>query len=71
MDVTYRCVLEFKMPEERHNLTSAINGERYYHALIEMGELLREKMEESPGTDMLELWDDCRGIAHKAGVTLF
>lgn len=71
MDVTYRCVLEFKMPEERHNLTSAINGERYYGALIEIGEVLRYKIETSPRTDMLELWEDCREIAHKAGVTLF
>jgi hypothetical protein len=71
MDVTYKAVLEFEMPKETYKLNYAVNGERYYHALIQMGDMVAKRVRHDPSVEMLEVWDECREIAKCAGVELY
>lgn len=71
MDVSYKCVLEFAMPEEKARLGYAMNGERYYHALVEVGDVIARSVRHNPSVEILELWDECREVAKCAGVELY
>ena len=71
MDVSYKCVLEFKMPEERHRLGYALNGEKYYQLVHEMGDIIADALRGSANTEVIDIWQDCQEAARKSGVVLY